>query len=92
MEACHAKSQAFTVDGPNVQGWLSLLHSGVGSVIVLSVHRFLTGTSLRFMANVPAAVVISLKLNPVMDIMFNIPAAITSTVGGFHSDIARIRS
>lgn len=92
MEACHAKSQAFTADGSNVQGWLSLLHSGVGSVIVLSAHRFLTGTSLRFMANVPAAVVISLKLNPVMDIMFNIPAAITSTVGGFHSDIARIRS
>ncbi|KAJ3487631.1 hypothetical protein NLI96_g3406 [Meripilus lineatus] len=34
---------------------------------------------LAFVANVPAAVVISLKLNPVMDIMFNIPAAITST-------------
>ncbi|TCD65586.1 hypothetical protein EIP91_002471 [Steccherinum ochraceum] len=35
---------------------------------------------LASVANIPAAIFISLQLNPVMDIMFNVPAALMSTI------------
>lgn len=64
--------------------WTHLLHYRVCNFsprIYLSLRRLTLFSS--FLVNVPAAVVASLQLNPLMDIMFTLPASIVSVVCTF---------
>lgn len=63
-----------------VQRWPSLLLDCVRPFLV-SLRKDAQGFSIfRFIANIPAMVMMAINLNPVISVMFNIPAAIIATV------------